>query len=120
MATVRLRIGVAANRALFYATGGWAVTNASYNTLFTAVANPTETASASNTRSGWTVGGGLEYALLHNWSAKIGYLYMDFGHLSTTGFFGGVIPFNHDVHLKSNSARRLELQVRLRRRACGL
>jgi outer membrane immunogenic protein len=103
MATVRPRIGVAVSRALFYATGGWAVTNASYNTSFTG-GGVLETATASNTRSAWTVGGGLEYALLHNWSAKIEYLYLDFGHLSATGFVGPV-PFNHDVHLTSNLVR---------------
>jgi outer membrane immunogenic protein len=35
--------------------------------------------STSNTYSGWTAGGSLEYAFLNNWSAKIEYLYVDFG-----------------------------------------
>ncbi len=31
------------------------------------------------TYDGWTVGGGLEYAFMNNWSAKLEYLYIDFG-----------------------------------------
>ena len=30
------------------------------------------------TRTGWTVGGGLEYGFTPNWSAKIEYNFMDF------------------------------------------
>jgi outer membrane immunogenic protein len=35
--------------------------------------------SASSTYSGWTVGGGIEWAFMNNWSAKAEYLYIDFG-----------------------------------------
>jgi outer membrane immunogenic protein len=31
------------------------------------------------TRAGWTAGGGVEYALTNNWTAKIEYLYYDLG-----------------------------------------
>jgi outer membrane immunogenic protein len=37
----------------------------------------------SDTRSGWTVGGGLEYALGYGWSAKSEFLYVDFGSWNT-------------------------------------
>jgi outer membrane immunogenic protein len=43
---------------------------------------------------GWTVGAGFEWAFVPNWSAKIEYLYMDLGSvsssavLSTTGALG--------------------------------
>jgi len=33
----------------------------------------------TNTNTGWTVGGGLEYAFVGAWSAKIEYLYADLG-----------------------------------------
>jgi outer membrane immunogenic protein len=32
---------------------------------------------------GWAFGGGLEYAFLSNWSAKIEYLYVDLGSFNT-------------------------------------
>jgi outer membrane immunogenic protein len=31
------------------------------------------------TNAGWTVGGGLEFALPSNWTAKVEYLYVDLG-----------------------------------------
>jgi outer membrane immunogenic protein len=37
----------------------------------------------SNTRSGWTVGGGLEYALGYGWSAKGEFLYVKFDNFTT-------------------------------------
>jgi outer membrane immunogenic protein len=33
----------------------------------------------TDTRAGWTVGAGLEWAFIGNWSAKIEYLYVDLG-----------------------------------------
>jgi outer membrane immunogenic protein len=39
--------------------------------------------SFSDTRVGWTVGGGLEWLFLPNWSAKVEYLYYDLGSVST-------------------------------------
>src|SRR5499425_1376583 len=37
----------------------------------------------SSTRSGWTVGGGIEYALGYGWSVKSEFLYADFGTFQT-------------------------------------
>ncbi len=47
--------------------------------------------SAAQTRTGWTVGAGVEYAFSGPWSAKIEYDYMDFGTKSAT-FTGGIFP----------------------------
>jgi outer membrane immunogenic protein len=38
--------------------------------------------SLSNTRVGWTAGGGVEWMFLPNWSAKVEYLYYDLGRLT--------------------------------------
>ncbi|MFG1287468.1 outer membrane protein, partial [Xanthobacter versatilis] len=35
--------------------------------------------SASSTNWGWTVGGGVEYAITNNWTFKTEYLYVDLG-----------------------------------------
>ena len=40
--------------------------------------------SHSNTKTGWTVGGGIEGRLSGNWTGKIEYLYMDLGTVSGT------------------------------------
>jgi opacity protein-like surface antigen len=42
--------------------------------------------SSSDIRAGWTVGGGIERKFTPNWSAKLEYLYMDFG---TRTYFAG-------------------------------
>lgn len=40
-------------------------------------------ASGSSVKVGWTAGGGLEYRLLGNWSAKVEYLFTDLGSATT-------------------------------------
>jgi outer membrane immunogenic protein len=85
LGTVRGRIGVVAwERSLFYGTVGFAYggVSASQNTIFPAVQYPS---SVSETRTGWTAGGGWEYAFAPNWSAKIEGLYYDLGSFSTSG-----------------------------------
>jgi outer membrane immunogenic protein len=51
--------------------------------------------------TGWTVGGGAEWALGGNWSAKFEYLYVDLGSFNTTftGFPGcfGTSLICHEV-----------------------
>ena len=39
--------------------------------------------SQSKTSTGWTVGAGVEFALVQNWTAKVEYLYMDLGDFNT-------------------------------------
>ncbi|PWB82664.1 MAG: porin family protein [Methylocystaceae bacterium] len=41
----------------------------------------------SDTRVGWTAGGGLEWLFLPNWSAKVEYLYYDLGSVTTNFAF---------------------------------
>src|SRR6478735_6921413 len=65
------RIGYAANNALFYVKGGWAVAN---NNAWAAW-NGVNFATASNTRSGGAVGLGLEYGFTPNWSLGAEYMH---------------------------------------------
>lgn len=73
LGTLTGRIGYAANNWLLYVKGGWAWADEDYDAtgplLYT----------AGHTRSGWTVGAGVEYGFTPNWSAKLEYNYMDFG-----------------------------------------
>jgi outer membrane immunogenic protein len=108
LATLRPRAGVAVGRALIYVTGGLAATNLRYDTTFLSRGD-LEVASIDTTKMGWTIGGGWEYAFDPNWSAKLEYLYMDFGHATTAGpeTTGGVAVFtlSHDVRLHSSLVR---------------
>ena len=70
--TARARVGYAGwDRWLPYFTGGAAFGNVK-TTSAAAV-------SEDKTRIGWTVGAGIEYALMTNWSTKLEYLYADLG-----------------------------------------
>ena len=70
------RIGYAFDRVLFYAKGGGAWVADKYWDVSDTRGN---IANAAETRTGWTVGGGIEYAFAPNWSVKGEYNYLDFG-----------------------------------------
>lgn len=87
--TLRPRLGfLVSDRALFYATGGLAygeVTHASSAALTTGFNfNAAAAGSQKDTQVGWTIGGGVEYALLPNVRLKAEYLYVDLGNIGTT------------------------------------
>jgi outer membrane immunogenic protein len=89
--TARLRAGVAvAPEVLLYATGGLAWGRLDYDS-FTAFAPPGPSpvnyvGSHSTTRTGWTAGGGIEWAASPGWSVKLEYLYYDLGSSSHIAF----------------------------------
>ena len=74
--SIRARLGIAFDRVLIYATGGAAFADftIAYNTLPLGGLDQ-----ITSTRSGWTVGGGLDYAITNNWSIGAEYRYSDFG-----------------------------------------
>ena len=85
LATVRGRLGFAFDRVLVYGTGGLAVGNVKTTDSATVIGGTVlETTSNTTTRTGWTAGGGLEYAFAPNWSAKVEYLYVNLGSFDTT------------------------------------
>ena len=87
-ATLRGRLGATVTPgALAYVTGGLAVgeiMTAGTVFGFDGDGNPVNTIVGShNTKAGWTVGGGIEGRLTGNWTAKLEYLYLDLGTVST-------------------------------------
>jgi outer membrane immunogenic protein len=90
-ATTRLRLGYAFDRFMPYITGGAAFGD------IEATVTPGGL-NASSTRVGWTVGAGLEYAFLGNWTAKIEYLYVDLGSFDT-GFTAPLVSNNVDLQM---------------------
>src|SRR5580704_14346196 len=71
LATVRGRLGYAADRFMPYVTGG-----AAFGYI---KASTPGFAGANSDRAGWTLGAGLEFAVAQNWSVKAEYLYVDLG-----------------------------------------
>ncbi|MFN0217192.1 MAG: outer membrane protein [Hyphomicrobium sp.] len=76
--TIRARAGVTSGPALFYVTGGVAFADID-NRLDVVDGGVPIAFRDSDTRIGYAVGGGLEWKLDRNWSAKAEYLYLDFG-----------------------------------------
>ena len=84
LGSARGRVGYAWDHALLYATGGvgWAHNVVSANATFGGF---TAGASVDNTHFGYTVGGGLEYAVAGPWTVKAEYLYYGLGDESYVG-----------------------------------
>jgi outer membrane immunogenic protein len=99
LATFTSRLGYAVDRSLIYIKGGVAAgafeeSFTLHNTMF--FLHDT----LNNTRMGWTVGAGLEYALFANWSVKVEYNYLDFGTKTETFSFsagGENVGVNQDI-----------------------
>lgn len=83
LGTVRARVGFVAtpdNRLLIYGTGGFAYAGGSSNfNVYDATQGLFWGGSPSSTRSGWTIGGGVEYAMTNNITVRGEYLYVDLG-----------------------------------------
>ncbi|HET9718281.1 MAG TPA: outer membrane protein [Pseudolabrys sp.] len=88
LATLRARLGFTSGPWLLYVTGGGAwggidyTAGPNYAGLYNAV-------TFDDTASGWTVGGGFEYAFNNNWTARLEYLYID---LDDVTFHNAVVP----------------------------
>lgn len=87
--TLRGRVGVSSEPSpqsgpvLLYATGGLAYGRIEESYTMGLVGGPMSAVSVNTTRAGWTLGGGAETRIGHsNWTFKVEYLYMDFGHVS--------------------------------------
>jgi outer membrane immunogenic protein len=108
--SIRARAGIAFDRVLIYATGGVAfadITNLYNDTTGFTTTIPGTSESISQTRAGWTVGGGLEYALTNNWSVRAEYRYSDFGHFANFPFTGfpPAGPLSVSGHLTENQVQ---------------
>lgn len=70
LGTARARLGYSFNRFLPYLTAGGA---------YGSIKMSTAAGDEKQSKFGWTAGGGVEYAFLGSWSAKLEYLYVDLG-----------------------------------------
>jgi outer membrane autotransporter protein len=81
--TLAGRVGLALDRTLVYIKvgGGWVRNEASITQLTTGVS-----VSTSNTSGAWLVGGGIEYAIAPNWTAKFEYDFLGLSDKTLPGF----------------------------------
>jgi high affinity Mn2+ porin len=94
--SLRGRIGYAPGDWLFYATGGlaWAYDQQSLTQVSTG-----NTDTPYLWRLGWAAGAGIETPIAPHWTARLEYLFTDYGK-STTNFFAGTQPVNSDLRLQ--------------------
>jgi outer membrane immunogenic protein len=107
LVTARGKLGWAVwDKSMVYVTGGaaWAKIDTSEFQVGTQTSTGHQ---ESNTRTGWTVGGGWEYALGYGWSVKGEYLYVKFDDFRTftTPPFGALDIAPRDVKLYDNIFR---------------
>lgn len=97
MATLRGRLGITAGNALIYGTAGAAAGD--WNIDMRMAGGPdAATFSRSGVETGWTVGGGFEYAFTEHLSLKAEYLYADFGSVSGDSSFVPTSPAFLNAH----------------------
>ncbi len=92
LGTARGRIGYAFDRFLPFVSGGAAFGNVKISD---------GGGSASATRTGYALGGGLEYGFAGNWTARVDYHYVDLGKASCGAGCAAGTPFEvrFDTHL---------------------
>jgi outer membrane immunogenic protein len=102
LATFTGRFGYALDRSLLYLKGGVAGAEFKDDILLTAGAAALDSAVQDNTRIGWTIGAGYEYAILDNWTARIEYDYLDFARKNEVFSFssGTGIAIDHSIDRK--------------------
>jgi len=87
ISTVRARVGLTADRFMWYGTfgGAWSEdqVSRSQNSGTVNGAGPGTVESANRSSMGWAVGTGLEYAFASNWTVRLEYLY---AHLDGEGY----------------------------------
>jgi outer membrane immunogenic protein len=94
LATTRGRVGYAFDRVMPFITGGAAFGDIK--------ATPAGGATTTTTKVGWTLGGGVEFAIAGPWTAKVEYLYADLGKGSCDPAVCGI---STDVSLTANIVR---------------
>jgi outer membrane immunogenic protein len=90
------RLGLAMDSALLYVKGGLAMARVTNEAGL--IGDPTDFTSVSGTRTGYAIGGGLEYALSRQWSVKGEYLYMDFGSVGSGNLDGDAFSHSNALH----------------------
>lgn len=108
LGTARGKAGYAFNNWLAYATGGLAYGKVETNTAFNCplcFTGPIAWAgSSSQTKTGWTIGAGLDYGLTKNWVLGVEYLYFDLGSVGTVATTSN--PLGPGTSFTSNSKIR--------------
>jgi len=119
LGTARGRLGfVPWDNVMLYVTGGAAFGEVEWNATTTntvttalsgtpiATTTALNSATATGTHAGWTVGAGSEWVLSGPWTAKLEYLFVDLGTFGNTYAAGGPVPtVVESSHVRDNIIR---------------
>jgi outer membrane immunogenic protein len=101
-AAIRGRVGLAQDRTLFYLTGGVAFADTRITGISEGGGSPF---SDRSTRTGWTIGAGIEHAVTDEWTVRADYRFADFGNKSINFESGDGTPHRFKHRLKTNEIR---------------
>jgi outer membrane immunogenic protein len=106
--TVRGRLGYAAGNWLLYGTGGFAYGDVEHGVFENRITVPGQNRliSDSDTATGWTAGGGIEWAVTPRWSVGVEYLHIDLGTTTLsqgTSVAGGLLFPASAAHFEDRS-----------------
>jgi outer membrane immunogenic protein len=90
LATLRGRVGYSVGPSLWYVTGGAAGGHIKNSIVLTA-GGVTTPRSAEHTKSGWTLGAGVETPFSPGWTTKLEYLHVDLGETTDRFALGGPV-----------------------------
>ena len=125
LTTLTGRLGYAYDRVLFYGKGGGAWVGSNNFTLTSTATGASASFSNNNTNTGWTAGGGVEWAFTNNWTARVEYDYVG---LSNQTFVvpagvrcrhGGRSHHQQSQHPDGDGRRQLPVQLGCRRVLTG-
>jgi outer membrane immunogenic protein len=87
LATGRLRLGLANDWGMIYATGGYAGADMKFTQTFSDTAGPVALQAIENAefRSGYSIGGGIELMIESGASLRVEYLHLDLGEITSQG-----------------------------------
>ena len=108
LGSVTARLGYSFGRALFYAKGGWAGGEVTATGTLNTTAGPgfVTPVVATKWQNGWTLGGGMEFALTDRWSAKAEYMHYDLGkERFVTSTVGGAPADIADIDTRGDTVR---------------
>ena len=104
LASINGRLGIAYDRALFYAIGGaaWGQGSAPSPALRRRRCALRRLHQQAVTESGFDVGGGVEYAFTPNWVGRVEYRYYDFGNVQPDpGWSRPITPFREQTSVNT-------------------
>jgi len=105
LTTLTGRLGYAFDRVLVYGKGGGAWVGSNNLTVTNVATGSSVSFNNNNTNTGWTAGGGVEWAFYNNWTARIEYDYVGLSNATftvplTSPILAGDVFTTHDRNIQ--------------------